>query len=144
MNPIIASLDKAPEADVVGFMVPYGLVHLWAGDLEAAVAWLQRGVQRMSGGQPDWTAVRCLPGLVGALRRLGRVEEAARHADRGIELASAFGAMYELTELAGRAGSDGRSNRFGTARDCSDNRWRSAGPTGCDWLMSMGSTRWPR
>jgi DNA-binding CsgD family transcriptional regulator len=99
MHPIITSLDKAPEADVVGFMVPYGLLHLWEGDLDGAIAWLQRGVQRMSGGKTDWTAVRCLPGLVGALRRLGRLDEAARYAARGVELASAFGAMYELTSL---------------------------------------------
>jgi predicted ATPase/DNA-binding CsgD family transcriptional regulator len=97
IDPIVRSLASAPAADVVGFMVAQGLLHLWEGDAKGALGWFERGVQRMTGGTRDWTAARCLPGLVGALRRLGRTEEAGEWAARAIEIETAFGAPYELT-----------------------------------------------
>jgi DNA-binding CsgD family transcriptional regulator len=97
IDPIVRSLASAPEADVVGFMVSQGLLHLWDGDAEGAVGWFQRGVQRMTDQTRDWTAARCLPGLVGALRRLGRTEEAREWAARAVGIETAFGAPYELT-----------------------------------------------
>jgi predicted ATPase/DNA-binding CsgD family transcriptional regulator len=93
----VGALAFFPGADVVGFMVPYGLLHLWEGDLEGAVSWFERGVRRMTDENKDWTAVRCLPGLIGALRRLGRVEEAKRWAARAVPAATAFDAPYELS-----------------------------------------------
>jgi predicted ATPase/DNA-binding CsgD family transcriptional regulator len=99
MEPVVRSVDSAPEADVVGFMVPYGLLHLWEGDLDAAIVWFERGVQRMSETAPDWTAARCLPGLVGALRRAGRTEEALQWATRAISIEAGFGGIYELTDV---------------------------------------------
>jgi DNA-binding CsgD family transcriptional regulator len=53
----------------------------------------------MSDETRDWTATRCLPGLVGALRRLGRTEEAAEYAARGVAAATDFDTPYELTNL---------------------------------------------
>lgn len=97
MDPIVRSLDEAPEVDVVGFMVPYGLLHLWDGDLDGAVRWFERGVQRMSMDVADWTAVRCLPGLVAALRRLGRTAEAQAYAATAVRLATEHRLPYELT-----------------------------------------------
>jgi DNA-binding CsgD family transcriptional regulator/tetratricopeptide (TPR) repeat protein len=97
IDPIVASLDSAPTADVVGFMVAKGLLHLWEGDAEAAVGWFERGVQRMTGQARDWTAARCLPGLVAALRRVGRTSEAREHAARAVDIETEFGAPYELT-----------------------------------------------
>ena len=96
IDPIVRSLASAPAADVVGFMVPQGLLHLWDGDAEGALGWFERGVQRMTDETRDWTAARCLPGLVGALRRLGRTDEACEWAARAIEIETAFGAPYEL------------------------------------------------
>jgi predicted ATPase/DNA-binding CsgD family transcriptional regulator len=97
IDPIVRSLASAPEADVVGFMVPQGLLHLWAGDAEGAVGWFERGVQRMTDTARDWTAARCLPGLVGALRRLGRTDEAREWAARAVDIETQFQAPYELT-----------------------------------------------
>jgi DNA-binding CsgD family transcriptional regulator len=99
MDPIVRSVDTAPDVDVVGFMVPYGLLHLWDGDLDGAVRWLRRGVARMSGGARDWTAGRCLPGLVAALRRSGRTDEAAEYAATAVAVETEFGAPYELTNV---------------------------------------------
>ncbi len=99
IEPVVRSVESAPEVDVVGFMVPYGLVHLWEGDLDGAVEWFRRGVRRMSGTSRDWTAGRCLPGLVSALRRLGRTTEAADWAARAEALLTEFGAMYELANV---------------------------------------------
>jgi predicted ATPase/DNA-binding NarL/FixJ family response regulator len=97
MDPVVRSLDTAREADVVGYMVVYGLVHLWAGDVEAAVGWFELGVRRMTDRTRDWQAARCLPGLVGALRRLGRTDEARDWAARAVRIETEFDAPYELT-----------------------------------------------
>jgi predicted ATPase/DNA-binding CsgD family transcriptional regulator len=97
IDPIVRSLDSAPEADVVGFMVSQGLLHLWDGDAEGAVAWFERGVQRMTDQTRDWTAARCLAGLIGALRRLGRTEEARNWAARALDIEIAYDAPYEIT-----------------------------------------------
>jgi len=97
MAGVVRSLDTAAEADMVGWMVPLGLLHLWMGELEQAVGWFERGVQRMSGETRDWTAARCLPGLVSALRRLGRTEEAARWAAVAVTVTAGFEAPYELS-----------------------------------------------
>jgi predicted ATPase/DNA-binding CsgD family transcriptional regulator len=97
MDGVVRSLDTAAEADMVGWMVPLGLLHLWMGELEQAVGWFERGVQRMSGESRDWTAARCLPGLASALRRLGRTDEAARWAAVAVTVTTGFDAPYELS-----------------------------------------------
>jgi predicted ATPase/DNA-binding CsgD family transcriptional regulator len=99
IDPVVRSLDEADDADVVGFMVADGLLHLWAGELDAAVRSFQRGIRTRSDGTLDWTSVRCLPGLAGAQRRLGRLETARLNAEQGIELARRYGAPYEETQL---------------------------------------------
>ncbi len=104
MEPVVRSVDTAAEADVVGFMVPYGLLHLADGDLEGALGWFERGVARMSNTDPDWTAARCLPGLVGTLRRLGRTGDATTWADRAVEVETGFDAIYELTAILDEQG----------------------------------------
>lgn len=98
MEPIVGSLDTAREADVVGFMVPYGLVHLWEGRLDEAVEWFEKGVARLGEHGRDWTAARCFPGLVGALRRSGRREEAALRVRQGLRQLRAFGGWYEYAD----------------------------------------------
>ena len=99
VEPIVRSLDTASEADVVGFMVPYGFLDLWDGDLDAAVRWFERGVQRMAGDVRDWQAGRCLPGLVQALRRLGRTDEALAYAEKAVAIETEFDAPYELSNV---------------------------------------------
>jgi tetratricopeptide (TPR) repeat protein len=97
MDGVIRSLDTAAEADMVGWMVPLGLLHLRMGELEQAVGWFERGVQRMSEETRDWTAARCLPGLVSGLRGLGRTNEAAEWAAVAVRVTTGFDAPYELS-----------------------------------------------
>jgi predicted ATPase/DNA-binding CsgD family transcriptional regulator len=99
IGPVMRSLVESEDADVVGFMVADGLLHLWAGRLEAAVRSFERGVRRNAQGSIEWTGVRCLPGLVGALRRLERWETAISRAEEGIERAEWFKTPYELSQL---------------------------------------------
>jgi len=99
IDPVMRSLDETEDADVVGFMVADGLLHLWTGDLEAAVRALERGVRRDESGMVEWTGLRCLPGLVGALRRLSRWETAIARAEEGIEAAQRYQTPYELAAL---------------------------------------------
>ena len=117
MEPVIRALDTAPEADVVGFMVPHGFLHLWAGDLDGAVHWFRRGVRPMAHGRGDWTAARCLPGLVSALRRLGSTDEAADLAAEGVALVTGFGAPFELANLVEEQGHLARPSSPDVARD---------------------------
>ena len=98
MEPIVRSIDVAPDVNVVGFMVTLGLLDLWAGDLESSVRWFERGTRFLAPQIDNWTATRSFPGLIEALRRLGRIEEATTQAERGVELARSFGAPYPLSE----------------------------------------------
>jgi hypothetical protein len=83
MEPIARSVETTPDVDVVGFMVILGHLHLWAGHLETAAAWFERGVRFAEPDTDNWTAIRSMPGLSSALRRMGRHDEAAFYADRG-------------------------------------------------------------
>lgn len=78
MDPVIIALESAPPADVVGFMVSFGYAALWGGDLDPALRWFRLGAASSTDGELDWTAGRCLPGLVKALRRLGHDDALAR------------------------------------------------------------------
>lgn len=98
MAPIVDVTESRPEVDVVGLPVPMGHASLWEGDWEDAARWFGHGLARLEYG-PDWTAARCLPGAVEALRRLGRPAEAAALAARGQELGiSAPEYVANLTE----------------------------------------------
>ena len=117
MEPIVRSVTTASEVDVVGFMVPYGHLHLLKGELETAVYWLSQGADKAA-DRLDWTAARALPPLADALRRLGRVEEAARRAEEAVRSLRQFGAPFELAaaldvraRLAGH-GSRGRARTW--------------------------------
>ncbi|PXY36666.1 LuxR C-terminal-related transcriptional regulator [Prauserella flavalba] len=99
LEPVVDALARAKEADAVGFVVPLGLTHLWLGELDEALGWFERGVDRLRHRERDWTAARCLPGLVGVLRRLGRTSEAEEWAVRGHRILTGFGAPFELADL---------------------------------------------
>jgi predicted ATPase/DNA-binding CsgD family transcriptional regulator len=99
LEPIVQSMDRTRDADVVGFMVAYGWVLLWAGDLPHAVDWFERGLRRLDSRERDWTATRCTPGLIAALRRLGRTDEATALAERAIAMAFAFDAPVEQSQI---------------------------------------------
>jgi predicted ATPase/DNA-binding CsgD family transcriptional regulator len=116
LEPVVLSMVGEGDVDVVGFMVVCGSVSLWEGDLDGAVGWFELGLRRLDTRERDWTAVRCMPGLVAALRRLGRLDEAAALATRAVTMVDAFDAPFELSQLVDEqalllAGSDPRRAR---------------------------------
>lgn len=66
-----------------------GLLHLWAGEADAALAFLAAEAASMDSGQPTYLALRALPPLAAAQRAAGQIEEAARTAGQAVELARA-------------------------------------------------------
>jgi predicted ATPase/DNA-binding CsgD family transcriptional regulator len=102
--PVVWDVEQTPDADVVGFTPVFGLLDLWAGDLTGAMRWFQRGIEPERTAGDVWTATRCFPGLVSALRRLDRRAEAAEYAQRGLTLARGFGAPYVIAGLLDEMG----------------------------------------
>ncbi|MGP4022065.1 helix-turn-helix transcriptional regulator [Actinomadura sp. 3N407] len=96
--PVIRMVDQAPDAHIVGYMVTIGLLHLWAGDLDDAWRWLDRGTRSLTPEGVDWMAARCMAGLAGVLRRLGRPEEAERYAARAVALGRGLGSSMVLAD----------------------------------------------
>jgi len=72
------------------------LLALWAREPDQALDWFTRGVRLED--RFEWTAVRCYPHLAAALRRLGRLDEAADPAARAVEVATAVNGRYVLAE----------------------------------------------
>jgi predicted ATPase/DNA-binding CsgD family transcriptional regulator len=89
MQPVVRSIEGADHAVFIPRMGSVlGMLHLWSGDPEGAVAWFERDVRTADPVPPDNLIVaRSLPGLVAALRQLGRRKEAQRLADRALALA---------------------------------------------------------
>ena len=85
--PLVTGTGAAPFLPEVGRAL--GLLHLWAGDAERAAGRLSAEAASTDGGRPTYLAVRALPPLAAAQRRLGRVDEAAATAARAVELARA-------------------------------------------------------
>jgi predicted ATPase/DNA-binding CsgD family transcriptional regulator len=98
MVPIVRSVEEAPDVDVVAFMLTLGLLDLWAGEFEAATRWFVRATGDQAPDGDDWTATRCLPGLVSALRRLGRIDEATAQAERAVTSARQVGGPWVLAQ----------------------------------------------
>ena len=89
MQPVVRSVEGADHAVFIPRMGSVlGMLHLWSGDPAGAVAWFERDVRTADPVPPDNLIVaRSLPGLVAALRHLGRRDEAQRLADRALALA---------------------------------------------------------
>jgi DNA-binding CsgD family transcriptional regulator/tetratricopeptide (TPR) repeat protein len=99
IDPLIRSIDSAgPDVDVISLRVTIGKLLLWAGDVDAALMWLQRAAEYTSPGVDNWTAMRALPDLARAFAHLGRAEEAADAAQRGIDMAGRLGTPHALAE----------------------------------------------
>jgi DNA-binding CsgD family transcriptional regulator/tetratricopeptide (TPR) repeat protein len=90
LEPIVRGVESTPDTDVVGLAGIVGLLRLWSGDLDGAVAWFERGVTFAEPHTDNWTVVRSLPGLASALRRLGNPDAAREQAERGVALARSF------------------------------------------------------
>jgi predicted ATPase/DNA-binding CsgD family transcriptional regulator len=89
MEPVVRSVEGADHAVFIPRMGSVlGMLHLWSGDPEGAVPWFERDVRTADPVPPDNLIVaRSLPGLVAALRHLGRRDEAQRLVDRALALA---------------------------------------------------------
>ena len=89
MEPVVRSIEGADHTVFIPRMGSVlGKLHLWSGDPEAAVPWFELDVRTADPVPPDNLIVaRSLPGLVAALRHLGRRDEAQRLADRALALA---------------------------------------------------------
>jgi DNA-binding CsgD family transcriptional regulator/tetratricopeptide (TPR) repeat protein len=89
MEPVVRSIEGADHTVFIPRMGSVlGKLHLWSGDPEGAVPWFELDVRTADPVPPDNLIVaRSLPGLVAALRHLGRRVEAQRLADRALALA---------------------------------------------------------
>ncbi|MEV4314458.1 LuxR C-terminal-related transcriptional regulator [Actinocrispum sp. NPDC049592] len=114
---IVRSIDETPDVDAVAFEHSMGMLHLWDGDLDDAVRWLERGISRMTTDTRHWTATRCFPGLAAGLRLLGRLEEAAEVAAKGVRLAEEHKSPYILADALDEQAFLIRDTDPGRARD---------------------------
>jgi predicted ATPase/DNA-binding CsgD family transcriptional regulator len=89
MEPVVRSVEGAEHTVFIPRMGSVlGKLHLWSGDAEGAVPWFELDVRTADPVPPDNLIVaRSLPGLVAALRHVGRRGEAQRLADRALSLA---------------------------------------------------------
>jgi predicted ATPase/DNA-binding CsgD family transcriptional regulator len=89
MEPVVRSVEGAEHTVFIPRMGSVlGKLHLWSCDPEGAVPWFELDVRTADPVPPDNLIVaRSLPGLVAALRHLGRRDEAQRLADRALALA---------------------------------------------------------
>ena len=81
-----------------------GVLHLWAGEPEAAIARLAVEARSSDGGRPTYLAVRALPALAAAQRHAGATDEAAATAARGAALASERGMPAVLADCCDEQG----------------------------------------
>jgi DNA-binding CsgD family transcriptional regulator len=75
-----------------------GLLHLWAGEPELAIARLGVEARSTDGGRPTYLAIRALPPLAAAQREAGDREGAAATAARGAALARERGMPAVLAD----------------------------------------------
>jgi DNA-binding CsgD family transcriptional regulator len=95
VEPVVRSIERAgPDVDVVGMVLIGGRLRLWGGDLAGAVEWLERATRFAEPSTENWISVRAIPPLSGALRRLGRADEAVEWAQRGITVARNLGTPH--------------------------------------------------
>jgi predicted ATPase/DNA-binding CsgD family transcriptional regulator len=99
LDRLVRSIDHAgPDVDVIGLRVTAGKLLVWAGEYEEALPWLERAAQFDEPGTDNWTAMRALPTLAVALHRLGRHDDGAVAAQRGIDMAQRLGTPHVVAE----------------------------------------------
>jgi predicted ATPase/DNA-binding CsgD family transcriptional regulator len=89
IEPVVRSVEGAEHSVFIPRMGSIlGMLHLWGGDPEGAIAWFERHVRTADPVPPDNLIVaRSLPGRVAALRHVGRCDEARKLVDRALALA---------------------------------------------------------
>jgi predicted ATPase/DNA-binding CsgD family transcriptional regulator len=106
MDPVVRSVEGADDTVFIPRMGSVlGVLHLWNGDPEAAVGWFELDVRTAAPVPPDNLIVaRSLPGLVVALRHLGRRDEARRLVDRALALARKLDAPRLVADALEQSG----------------------------------------
>jgi tetratricopeptide (TPR) repeat protein len=108
-EPIVRSVEGTTHTLYVPRLAQaMGRLSLLAGDFERSVAWYERDVRDEGPMADSHITAQSLPGLAGALRHLGRVDEARARAERGLALARRLGtpqltadALEQLAHLVG-------------------------------------------
>ena len=106
MQPVVRSVEGADHTVFIPRMGSVlGMLHLWAGDPEAALAWFDLDVRTADPVSLDNLIVaRSLPGLVAALRHLGRRDEARGLVDRAIALARKLDVPHLVADALAQSG----------------------------------------
>jgi predicted ATPase/DNA-binding CsgD family transcriptional regulator len=106
IEPVVRSVEGADHAVFIPRMGSVlGMLHLWSGDPEGAIAWFERDVRTADPVPPDNLIVaRSLPGLVAALRHLGRLDEAQRVVDRALALARKLDVPHLVADALAQSG----------------------------------------
>ena len=119
MQPVVRSVEGADHAVFIPRMGSVlGMLHVWNGDPEGAVAWFERDVRTADPVPPDNLIVaRSLPGLVAALRHLGRREEAQRLVDRALALARKLDVPHLVADALEQSGLLTATDDPGAAED---------------------------
>jgi predicted ATPase/class 3 adenylate cyclase/DNA-binding CsgD family transcriptional regulator len=99
MAPVIRSVaDAGPDVEVPLMALSQAKLRLAGGDLAGGLEWFERAVGFTVPAGSNWVVVRALPGLAGVLRRLGRLDEARAHAERGVALSRELDLPHPLAE----------------------------------------------
>ena len=106
MQPVVRSVEGADHSVFIPRMGSVlGMLHLWNGDPEGAIAWFERDVRTADPVPPDNLIVaRSLPGLVAALRHLGRRDEARGLVDRALALARKLDVPHLVADALEQSG----------------------------------------
>jgi predicted ATPase/DNA-binding CsgD family transcriptional regulator len=106
MEPVVRSVEGADHTVFIPRMGSVlGMLHLWNGDPEGAIAWFERDVRTADPVSPDNLIVaRSLPGLAAALRHLGRRDEARGLIDRALALARKLDVPHLVADALEQSG----------------------------------------
>ncbi|HKA85192.1 MAG TPA: LuxR C-terminal-related transcriptional regulator [Acidimicrobiales bacterium] len=106
LEPVVRSVEGADHAVFIPRMGSVlGMLHMWSGDPAGAIAWFERDVRTADPVPPDNLIVaRSLPGLVAALRHVGRRDEARTLVDRALVLARKLDVPHLVADALEQSG----------------------------------------
>jgi predicted ATPase/DNA-binding CsgD family transcriptional regulator len=119
IEPVVRSVEGVDHTVFIPRMGSVlGMLHLWSGDPESAIGWFERDVRTADPVPPDNLIVaRSLPGLVAALRHLGRRDEAQRLVDRALALARKLDVPHLVADALAQSGRLVATDDPGAAED---------------------------